>query len=291
MGSIEIKLMSDLCAGNGESSGYGIDTDICADNFGFPFIPARRIMGCLRETAIQLREYGLEEASEENINEIFGNADGKEGKLRIGNAYIPDVESMQKYIVDLKNEKVKRDYLIRQSTEEKIRRVYMNVRGQTRIDEHKKAEKGSLRFVRVLNRYDPITGNPMVFKCDADVSLLEPAQRQLVDYACRALRHIGLARNRGLGNIRVIPHFDTETENQEYVQSRIIKDKSTGKTDMICFSYHVRFDSAISLQEYMEEESQIKARTMIGFFSGVYLKHRKEADDTFKKLFLDGKYF
>jgi len=41
MGSIEIKLMSDLCAGNGESSGYGIDTDICADNFGFPFIPAR----------------------------------------------------------------------------------------------------------------------------------------------------------------------------------------------------------------------------------------------------------
>ena len=41
MAEIIIQLMSDLCAGNGESVGSGIDSDICTDNYGFPFIPGR----------------------------------------------------------------------------------------------------------------------------------------------------------------------------------------------------------------------------------------------------------
>lgn len=48
MDVIRITLHSDLCAGNGESRGNAVDTDIVLTAAGLPRIPARRLKGCLR---------------------------------------------------------------------------------------------------------------------------------------------------------------------------------------------------------------------------------------------------
>lgn len=284
MQKIRIKLMSDLCAGNGESVGYSIDSDICADNYGFPYIPGKRILGCLRDSAVQLGIFGLQEADKNTIDEIFGNENGKEGKLSIGNATIPGIDSLHDYILDLKNDG-KKDYLIRQSTSEKIMRCYSSVRGQTKIGSDGKAESGSLRFVRVLNQYDPITGKELEFVCQVNTNSLNDTERSLVVSACKTLHHIGLNRTRGLGNVLVIPEFDSDSSEASQIT---VQDHSTAHNENVLIKYHVEFESPITVQEYMENGAQIQARTMIGLFSRIYLKEHKEADEIFTKLFLDG---
>lgn len=284
MDEIRIRLMSDLCAGNGESVGYGIDSDICMDRYGFPYIPGRRLLGCLREAAETLREYGLKEASEENINSVFGDADGLEGKLRIDNAYIPGADAMHEYIRTLKDSK--RDYLIRQSTEDRIIRLFSSVRGQTKIGNNGKAEDGSLRFIRVLNQYLPTTHKPVEFCAQADLALLNENQRELVRKSCKALRHMGLNRNRGLGNVITALQPGSAEKKKEV---EIAPDKNVMEgAEQLCISYQIEFDSPITLQEYLESGSQIKARTMIGIFSDIYLRKYRQADEVFDKLFLDG---
>ena len=65
-----------------------LDTDICYDRYGFPYIPAKRIKGCLRECALELNDW------EEKIrsNEIFGSAGKRQnaGKVRISDAILSD---------------------------------------------------------------------------------------------------------------------------------------------------------------------------------------------------------
>ena len=289
MAEIVIQLMSDLCAGNGESVGNGIDSDICTDNYGFPFIPGRRLLGCLRDAAVELQSYGLEDASVENINRIFGNPDGQEGKLCLGNATIPDIETMHEYIESLKNEKNKRDYLIRQSTEEKIIRLYSTVRGQTRIGEDGKADAGSLRFIRVLNQYDPVFHRPLEFRCYADISALSGSEIKLLENACKVLRHIGLNRNRGLGNVSV--KLDKETSRNYAENDQEVKMtgyRQTSPSELQCIPYQVEFESPVSVQEYLESGSLIRARTMIGVFANIYLRSHGGPDEMFDHLFLDG---
>lgn len=287
MNGIRIQLMSDLCVGNGESVGYGIDSDICKDNYGFPYIPGRRILGCLRDAAEKLREYGLNEATEEAIDFIFGDADSLEGKLCISNAYIPGIDAMHGYILSLKEENPKRDYLIRQSTEDKIIKMFSSVRGQTKIGNSGMAENGSLRFVRVLNQYDPMTHRPMEFFCQADLSALNEDQVELVTKSCKTLRHLGLERNRGLGNVIVTLESDRDSLQKKNKTVGLPLDNCV-QGNQLCISYQVGFDSSVTVQEYLEAGSQIKARTMIGIFAGIYLNQYQQADEMFNKLFLDG---
>ena len=56
MKKLRITLRSDLCAGSGESFGNSVDTDICISDAGLPYIPARRLKGCLRAEAVQLKQ-------------------------------------------------------------------------------------------------------------------------------------------------------------------------------------------------------------------------------------------
>ena len=48
---MRITLKSDLCAGSGYSYAGIVDSDICYDSLGIPYIPGRRLKGCLREAA------------------------------------------------------------------------------------------------------------------------------------------------------------------------------------------------------------------------------------------------
>ena len=103
-GEIHITLYSDLCSGNGYSYYGTIDSEAEHDDFGLPFIPARRLKGCLRECAELLRDSGLWEKSTDTLNYLFGVSadDGTKG-IRIENAYISEYEQIK---MDLKLIKV-----------------------------------------------------------------------------------------------------------------------------------------------------------------------------------------
>ncbi|MEF9863935.1 MAG: hypothetical protein RR777_03245, partial [Christensenellaceae bacterium] len=67
MSYLKITLRSDLCCASGEAFGSSIDNDVCVDAYGLPFLPAKRLKGCLREAARDI-------LSEKTITEIFGQA-------------------------------------------------------------------------------------------------------------------------------------------------------------------------------------------------------------------------
>ena len=64
---ITIKLLSDLCTASGETHNSMVDTDIVYDEYGIPYIPAKRIKGCIREAALEMMEMGLIEQVPENL--------------------------------------------------------------------------------------------------------------------------------------------------------------------------------------------------------------------------------
>ena len=51
---LEIKLNSDTLIGSGESYGAIVDGDVVFDSYGLPYIPAKRVKGCLRDSVEEL---------------------------------------------------------------------------------------------------------------------------------------------------------------------------------------------------------------------------------------------
>lgn len=54
---MEVELLIPCLVGSGTGYGPLIDTDIVFDENGIPFIPAKRIKGCLRDSAIEICKY------------------------------------------------------------------------------------------------------------------------------------------------------------------------------------------------------------------------------------------
>lgn len=143
MDVIRITLHSDLCAGNGESRGNAVDTDIVLTAAGLPRIPARRLKGCLRAAAGELAALGDEAAA--YTAELFGDKVGRQGCLWVGDAALPQEAAFTAW---LKQNPAWADH-------SRVEQLYTDVRGQTRLKDGV-ADDGSLRFTRVLGQYDPL---------------------------------------------------------------------------------------------------------------------------------------
>ena len=50
-----IELLSDMCTTSGDGHNSTVDMDVVYDIHGIPYIPAKRIKGCIREAALELR--------------------------------------------------------------------------------------------------------------------------------------------------------------------------------------------------------------------------------------------
>ena len=69
---IKIKLLSDLCTASGETHNSLIDLDVVYDEYGLPYIPAKRLKGCIREAALEMQELGL--VTETQFGQMFGQS-------------------------------------------------------------------------------------------------------------------------------------------------------------------------------------------------------------------------
>lgn len=278
-----ITLMSDICVGNGENLGNRIDTDIYTDQYGLPVIPARRIKGCLRAAMDMLCEnrYVLPNSkaivTKEMTDTLFGTS-SRGAAFALSNAVLPDYRKIISAIQAVRSEKD--SSLADEAMPEKITSLYTAVKGQTRLKDGVAADN-SLRYTRILRQYIPLKPDqPLCFVSDVDIECDNPELFEALSCCCKATRHIGTGRNRGLGFISC--RIDTVSA-KEAKRFCFTNGKTTG-SGIKRLEYKVCFDSGIVIRGENGVSSSVPARNVIGCMTEVYLKDHK-ADDLFDRLF------
>lgn len=202
---IKMKLLSDTCPSSGEGFAGVVDLDVPCDKYGIPYIPAKRIKGCLREAALELRDVDPE-FDPVVFDRLFGKPGGDEGILHLSNGYIENYEAIVKELDELFQHPDYRTYLNSQS----IINYYTTMRSQTSIDpENQTAQDHTLRTMRLIKAGNVFYFNVTMMNDEKCVYLLKKC--------CKVLRRIGLNRTRGWGEVKC--EFD-ETNQEDEIQRR-----------------------------------------------------------------------
>lgn len=259
---LKITLKSDLCAGAGKHYAAVIDLDTALDEYGLPYIPARRLKGCLRQTA----EKWLEDPA--LTGRLFGvSADQNGGSLRVSDARLKHYSQM---IASRQNRKA--------SDAARVSQLFCTVRAQTAI-ENDTVKDGSLRFIRVVNHYSPLDGKEQTFYADV---FLDKDDEEKVKKLCACLRNIGYHRNRGLGAVRC-ELIDADD------RAFAVKGEVTDDNARYCLDYTVRLDSDLMLPATDGSHSldYIPGTSVLGLLAGRYAAQQGEGLDTaaFNELF------
>ena len=272
---LEITLGSDLCAGNGESTGNRVDTDIWVDSYGLPLIPGRRLKGCLRESADFLADNGL--FPSEVTDRLFGTKE-LPASLTIGDALLPDHDTMRS---ELRAARGTDSFSRAAASPNNVTDLYTHVAGQTKM-ENGVAAKNSLRFTRVLNAWNPLEpGKQLRFLAPVSLYADETALWNALNSCCKATRHIGTHRSRGLGQVS-IRLIDGTAAKVRHVPLPPKPEETE-----ITLEYHLALDANIVLQNGTDELNMIPGRTVIGAMAGEWLKDHSP-DTVFDDLFLNG---
>ena len=341
-GKIIIELHSDACIHSGYSYRGLIDNDVCCDRFGIPFIPARRLKGCLREAAGMLKKHP--DLKNGNINHLFGergralfssdttqmkeNTAGGYGSVIIENAHIPNYEQIWEVLRQLENTPMEK-YTGRQD----ILAQYTSVRAQTRmVSTSDKAFAGeidaetivppdvgigcamdnTLRFTRVINAHVP---DPVSLSSDkkvtehrrfeADIYYFENGQNcnadpetgmtdveKALSTIAKAVRHIGLSRNRGLGSVTCYFEPDKTSDAEEKDAGINDQQTETASKPARAIFFSVRNTEPLIISEGNDDstETYIPARNVSGALAWEYLTQSGNSADSeeFRHLFLDG---
>ncbi|CCP24818.1 MAG: hypothetical protein GXW90_09255 [Tepidanaerobacter acetatoxydans] len=190
---ITIKLESNCMLGAGEGWGSVIDADIVFDNVGLPYLPARRLKGCLRESAKEVLEMmecaGIKKFESQIIDKVFGcSGDATGAGIVFNNLYLPnykDVYDWCKWALQECNSAVSPEIIVNSFT---------SIKQQTSINNEGIADDKSLRTFRVLKRGIEFEGAVNIKEEDKEAV-------DLLALACLNLRYIGTMRNRGYGKI------------------------------------------------------------------------------------------
>lgn len=184
---LQISLLSDLCASSGEHYNSYVDTDVVYDEFGLPFIPAKRIKGCIREAALELVEWGIFE--KQVYDSLFGKEGNEKSKFSLDNAYLKEYENLT---ADLKNCQDK--VLVHP---QRVLGLYAYTRTQTAMTKDGVADKGSLRTIRVINK-------GLIFQAALKETVkLTEEEKNLLKTAVSMVKHMGTGRTRGLGLVEL----------------------------------------------------------------------------------------
>lgn len=179
---LSIQLLSDLCVSDGGVYNSSLDMEICHDECGFPYIPGRRIKGCLRECARELCDWGREDI---DIEKIFGGKKDAKGAVSIRNAYVKNYSQLREQVVRHRNSLLFHP--------QNVLSHYSYIRTQTAVEkETGTAKDKSLRFMRVAKK-------DLVFF--AEVEMDEEYESQFDDILA-VFHYMGISRTRGLGEIK-----------------------------------------------------------------------------------------
>lgn len=180
---ISIKLLSDLCCYSGEVYNTTVDTDVVYDDYGLPYIPAKRLKGCIREAALELYEMGLMP----HYNAIFGKEGSDASAFTISNARLENYDAKVKELKQFE----KTDFVNQQN----VLSLYTYLRTQTAVDTNTgTAIENSLRTLRVLKK-------GLIFNANVDLENSEYFEE--FKNAVSMVKHMGVSRTRGLGLVEL----------------------------------------------------------------------------------------
>jgi CRISPR/Cas system CSM-associated protein Csm3 (group 7 of RAMP superfamily) len=204
---IHIRLLSDATFGRGDGVAGLIDQEVEHDQYGFPYLRGRTLKGVLSEecdnliAALPLADTDEVSAWNNTLARLFGAAGSTEETAALwtfGDAQLPG-DVRQSIAACLRKEQKKRQPAL---TPTHVLESLTTVRRQTAIDaERGAAEDHSLRSMRVICRN--VTFSSLV--CCADSADITD-DLMLLAAGCLALRHIGLGRNRGRGQVQCSLH-------------------------------------------------------------------------------------
>ena len=276
---LQIELKSDLCAGSGESLGSLIDTDICYDEYGFPYIPSKRLKGLIKEAFIEYMDWKKDESLIKVKEELFGTEDSRDsGNLRIDNAYLKNISSIENDIENIEEQYKK--YLSKQ----RIVELNTDIRYQTAVDEESGvAKENSLRSIRVLE-----SGN--VF--EAFIECDKEAEEKILEKCIKLLTHMGNNRTRGLGEIKCSIIDDKNDNKAKYNEDiETLNEEKEYEIELL-----LKAESNIMVSKQLSEvtENYIPGSNIMGSIANKYIKDRKidnfdNIDEKFINLFLNGK--
>ena len=185
---LEITLLSDLCTCSGETYNSLIDTDVVYDDYGFPFIPAKRLKGCIREACLELEEF--EVVYEGSVDRIFGKEGNSPSMFSLSDTKLKNYHDL---CLDLERET---DGLLIHP--QNVLGIYSYLRTQTSLDSETGApKKNFLRTIRVIKKGLEFEANMYIGEDFGE------QEREILIKASEMVTHIGLHRTRGLGNVRI----------------------------------------------------------------------------------------
>ena len=213
---ISIKLLSDLCCYSGEVYNTTVDTDVVYDDYGLPYIPAKRLKGCIREAALELYEMGLMP----HYNAIFGKEGSDASAFTISNARLENYDAKVKELKQFE----KTDFVNQQN----VLSLYTYLRTQTAVDTNTgTAIENSLRTLRVLKK-------GLIFY--ADVDLENNAYVKEFKNAVSMVKHMGVSRTRGLGLVEL----KVKNISGASVKHVLFKENELKNENMISYTIHLK---------------------------------------------------
>lgn len=217
--TLSIKLLSDALINSGEGFGTIIDSDVVFDDVGLPYIPAKRIKGCLRDAAREACEMlksaqvisfiNLDKSDEDREYKIIEQVFGSPGKELPAPAYfshltIDDYENNRQWLKYFTEKYTKehegrsgdspKKYCTGILSRDNILSTFTTIRQQTAISKEGVADEHSLRTIRVLEKGIVFHGEIHALKDDQNTV-------KLLALGCLNLRRIGTKRNRGFGEV------------------------------------------------------------------------------------------
>ena len=179
--TLKIETLSNMLPGSGESKGAHLDNDVYYDKLGIPYIPAKRIKGCLRDSANEVFTFLANDYPNiPKVEDVFGNKGMKKGSIQISNARILDYKITKEwigYILNLKNSPF---------TFQNVLEFFTETRFSTAINsDDGVATENSLRSVRVLRR-------GLEFESSIKFSVDAPAEAfDFLSLVAQNLRYLG----------------------------------------------------------------------------------------------------
>lgn len=180
---VKIQLDTDTIIGNGEGYGKLIDSDVVYDSIGIPFIPSKRIKGCLRESLLEALEMLREDKYQ--VDQLFGTGK-EESTIRFSNLFIQNYHTIKTWLEYLKQS----SSLVNQET---IIQHYTSEIKQTAIEDGV-ALDNSLRNSRVLKTGIVFEGKVLIENMENDIL-------RNLKIAALNFRYMGEKRTKGFGRI------------------------------------------------------------------------------------------
>lgn len=256
---IKIELLSDLCTCSGETYNSMVDMDVVYDENGIPYIPAKRLKGCIRESALEMQELGIITAEE--YEKIFGREGSVRSAFSLSNAYILNFNES---VEDLKNCTYK-DL----SSPQNVLNQYTYIRTQTAVNlKTGVAEDGSLRTIRVVKK-----GLKFEAECNWNKGSqkVEKRQEEILKQAVSLVKHIGVSRTRGLGLVEMSLH----EEEQKQAEHVLIKKEKLAEHNKI--RYQIALKSPIICKSPKGNQAQtqdyIAGSKVLGLIAGAMGKN------------------